>query len=113
MVTIRTEVKKPERKITQKKDMPNSDPALAIVVTLPVPILYPIKNKPGPIALNPSSIFRIIFFDIFMLIKINYRVRTRSTKERYKFINHFNTPHYKHVINIYHHHPFFIYGLYF
>ena len=41
----------------QNKLIPNSAPVLAIVVILPVPILYPIKNSPGPRALIASKNF--------------------------------------------------------
>jgi hypothetical protein len=44
----------------QKRDIPNSAPALAIVVILPVPMLYPSRNKPGPMRLNAISILFLV-----------------------------------------------------
>lgn len=49
--------------------IPCSAPTFAIVVTLPVPILYPIKNKPGPTADKDIIILRVIF--IFCNSKIS------------------------------------------
>ena len=49
-----------ERNNAQKSDIPYFAPVFAMVVTLPVPILYPIKNNPGPIALKPMSTFLVM-----------------------------------------------------
>ena len=42
---------------------------IAIVVTLPVPILYPIKNKPGPMADIP---IKILFSNFLSFICLNF-----------------------------------------
>ena len=41
-------VKKQDKPIAQVMDIPNFAPAEAIVVTLPVPIIYPKMKIPGP-----------------------------------------------------------------
>jgi hypothetical protein len=53
-------VKTQETNNAQARDIPNCEPVEAIVVTLPVPILYPIRKIPEPTAIkNPLNLFQI------------------------------------------------------
>ena len=48
--TINTYVQKQDKAKAHVSVIPYSAPALAIEVTLPVPMMYPMMKSPGPIA---------------------------------------------------------------
>jgi hypothetical protein len=68
--TIRKKVKIHDSKRGQISSMPYAAPADAIVVILPVPILYPIKKSPGAIVDRKSNSLFLFLVSISSLLEL-------------------------------------------